>query len=256
MTPEEYATMPTERLLRLFAETAKQSGAGRVLQATGDSAPADLVVPTTAETKLGFTENVAIAGALRFNATKSEIEPLFDSGDPDIRICAAMFFSDFAPELADAARHGVMANVSTREALALGRRARQPPPPRPTLQEMTDEALVARFEDAAERQTACRFTEWLHDPRDLETRNAIVGELTRILREMKRRDMLARLLPFLDSADVTARFRAAQGCLRIAPEKAVAVLQRVAAKAEMQTRIAADTTLDNWRKGDCFVDKL
>ena len=43
---------------------------------------------------------------------------MFDRGDPDIRICAAMFFSDFAPELADAARHGVMANVSTREALA------------------------------------------------------------------------------------------------------------------------------------------
>ncbi|MGD0564207.1 MAG: hypothetical protein ABSA66_14100 [Roseiarcus sp.] len=256
MTPEEYATMPTERLLRLFAETARQSGAGRVFQYAGGSAPADLVVPTTAETKAGFTENAAIAGALRVNATKREIEPLFDSDDPDVRLCAAMFFSDFAPDLAQAAQHGVMANVSTREALALGRRARQPPPPRPTLQEMTDEALVARFQDAAERQTACRFTEWLHDPKDLETRNAVVGELTAILREMKRRGMLARLLPFLDSADVTARFRAAQGCLRIAPDKAVPVLEGVAATAEMQTRIAADTTLENWRKGVCLVDKL
>ncbi|MGD0639833.1 MAG: hypothetical protein ABSC22_03710 [Roseiarcus sp.] len=256
MTPEEYATMPTERLLRLFAETARQSGAGRVLQYAGGSAPADLVVPTTAETKAGFTENAAIAGALRFKATNREIEPLFDSDDLDVRLCAAMFFSDFAPELAQAARHGVMANVSTREALAFGRRARQPPPPRPTLREMTDEALLARFQDAAERQTACRFTEWLDDPKDLETRNAVVGEVTDILREMKRRDMLAKLLPFLDSADVTARFRAAQGCLRIAPDKAVPVLEGLAAKAELQMRAAAATTLDNWRKGDCFVDKL
>jgi hypothetical protein len=256
MTPEEYATMSVERLLRLFAETAKQSGAGRVFQHLGGAASADQVAPTAAETKAGFTENAAIAGALRVNATKREIEPLFDSEDPDVRLCAAMFFSDFAPDLADAARHGVMNGVSTRQALAMGRRARQPPPPRPTLQEMTDEALVARFQDAAERQTAFRFTEWLHEPKDLEARNAVIVELTEILREMKRRDMLAELLPFLDSADVTARFRAAQGCLRIAPDKAVPVLEGVAAKAELQMRAAAATTLENWRKGDCFVDKL
>lgn len=256
MTPEEYATMPTERLLRLFSETARQSGAGRVFQYTGGSASADLVVPTAAETKLGFAENAAIAGALRLNATKREIEPLFDSGDPDVRMCTAMFFSDFAPDLADAARHGVMNGVSTREALASGRRARQPPPPRPTLQEMTDEALAARFQDAAERQTAFHFTEWLHDPKDLEARNAVISELTKILREMKRREMLAALLPFLDSADVTARLRAAQGCLRIAPEKAVAVLEAIAAKADLQTRASALDVLANWRKGDCLVDKL
>jgi hypothetical protein len=34
------------------------------------------------------------------------------------------------------------------------------------------------------------------------------------------------------------------------------VLEGVAATAEMQTRIAADTTLENWRKGVCLVDKL
>ena len=255
MSPEEYAAMPVDRLLRLFAETARRSGVGRVFQRAGGAAPVDLAMPTAQQTKVGLTENVAIAAALRVNAKRREIEPLFDSDDPDIRMCAAASLSDFAPALAEAARHGVIANRSTRDALALARRARTPPPPRPTLQEMSDEALLERFQDAAERQTACRFTNWLEDDKDQARRNEIIAELTYILREFKRRDMLARLLPFLDSGDPTARFRAAQGCLRIASEKAVATLERLEADADLDMRATAGWTLSRWRAGECGVDK-
>ena len=67
-----------------------------------------------------FARNAAIAGALCCKATALEIEPLFDSDDPDIRICAAALLSAFAPALSEAAWHGVMAKCSTREALARG----------------------------------------------------------------------------------------------------------------------------------------
>jgi HEAT repeat protein len=254
MSPEEYATMPVERLLRLFAETAKRSGVGRVFQVGGGVSDASL--PTKEETKLGFAEAAAIAAALRYKAKESELEPLFDSDDPDVRMCAAAFLEDLFPVSAEAAWRGVLAKCSTREALKRGRRARTPPPPRPMLQEMSDDALLERFQDAAERQTACRFTNWLKDDKDEARRNAIIGELTDILREMKRRDMLARLLPFLDSTDPTARSRAAQGCLRIAPEKAVATLEAIVEKEDTFARAAALDALDHWRNGYCLVDKL
>ena len=132
MSPEDYVQMPTERLLRLFAETANESGVGRVFQYGGGAAP-DAILPTREETKRGFAKNAAIAGALSFKATAPEIEPLFDSDDPDIRMCAAALLSEFAPALSEAAWRGVMAKRSTREALAQGERARTPPPARPTL---------------------------------------------------------------------------------------------------------------------------
>ena len=122
MSPEDYAQMPTERLLSLFAETANESGVGRVFQ-YGGGAPPDAFLPTREETDRGFARNAAIAGALSGKATAPEIESLFDSDDPDIRICAAALLSEFAPALSEAAWRGVMAKCSTREALAQGARA-------------------------------------------------------------------------------------------------------------------------------------
>jgi len=248
MSREDYVQMPTERLLRLFAETANESGVGRVFQYGGAAAP-EAVLPTREETKRGFAENAAIAGALRFKATIPEIEPLFDSDDPDIRMCAAALLSEFAPALSEAAWHGVMAKCSTREALAFGARARTPPPARPTLREMDDDALMARFEDAAERLTACRFIDWRDDEKDTDIRNAIIAEQTQIGAEIRRRGMLARLLPFLDGADPSARLFAALGCLRIAAAKAAATLEEIGAHGNLDDRAVALDNLDRWRKG-------
>ena len=254
MSPEDYAQMPTERLLLLFAETAYESGVGRVFQ-SGGGAPPEAVLPTEEETKRGFAKNAAIAGALSLKATASEIEPLFDSEDPDIRICAAALLSEFAPALSEAAWHGVMAKCSTREALAQGVRARTPPPARPTLQEMNDDALIARFEDAAERLTACRFIDWRDDENDTDVRNAIIVEQTQIGAEIRRRGMLARLLPFLDGAEPSARLFAALGCLRIAAAKAAATLAEIGVDGNLDDRTVALDNLERWRKRPGAVDR-
>jgi hypothetical protein len=248
MSPEDYVQMPTERLLLLFAETANESGVGRVFQ-SGGGAPPQAVLPTRAETQRGFTENAAIAGALGVKATATEIEPLFDSDDPDIRICAAALLSEFAPELSEAAWRGVMARCSTREALALAERARTRPPALPTLAEMGDDALMERFKDAAERLTACRFIDWRDDEKDADVRDAIIVEQAQIGAEIRRRGMLARLLPFLDGAEPSARLFAALGCLRIAAAKAAATLEEIGAHGNLDDRAVALGNLDRWRKG-------
>ena len=253
MSPEDYAQMPTERLLLLFAETANASGVGRVFQ-SGGGAPPDAVLPTREEAKRGLADSAAIAGALSLKATAPEIESLFDSDDPDIRICAAALLSEFAPELGEAAWHGVMAKCSTREALARGERARTPPPPRPTLTELDDDALMARFEDAAERLTACRFIDWRDDEKDAGVRNAIIVEQAEIGAEIRRRGMLARLLPFLDGAEPAARLFAALGCLRIAAAKAAATLEEIGANGNLDDRAVALDNLERWRNRAGGVD--
>jgi len=252
MSPEDYTQMPTERLLRLFAETANASGVGRVFQSGG--APPEAVLPTQEETKRGFAKNAEIAGALSFKATPREVEPLFDSDDPDVRICAAALLSEFAPELGEAAWHGVMAKCSTREALAFGVRARTPPPARPTLRELDDDGLMARFEDAAGRLTACRFIDWRDDEKDADVRNAIIVEQAEIGAEIRRRGMLARLLPFLDGAEPSARLFAALGCLRIAAAKAAATLEEIGANGDLDDRAVALDNLARWREGPGGAD--
>jgi len=253
VSPEDYAQMPTQRLLLLFAETANASGVGRVFQSGG--APPDAVLPTREEAKRGLADSAAIAGALSLKATAPEIEPLFDSDDPDIRICAAALLSAFAPALSEAAWRGVMAKRTTREALALGARARTPPPARPALAEMDDDALMTRFEDAAERLTACRFIDWRDDESDKDVRNAIVAEQSQIGAEIRRRGMLARLLPFLDGAEPSARLFAALGCLRIAAAKAAATLAVIGVDGNLDDRTVALDNLERWRNGPGAVDE-
>ena len=253
MNPDDYAEMSAGQLLLLFAETANVSGVGRVFQS--DGASPDAVLPTREQVKRGFAENAAIAGALSCKATAQEIEPLFDSDDPDIRICAAALLSAFAPDLSEAAWRGVMAKCSTRAALAFAARAHTPPPARPTLAEMGDDALIARFEDAAERLTACRFIDWRDDENDADVRNAVVVEQTEIGAEIRRRGMAARLLPFLDGAEPSARLFAALGCLPIAAAKATATLEEIGACGALDDRAVALDNLDRWRSGPCADDR-
>jgi len=253
MGPDEYARLSTERLLQLFAETAKESGLGRVFRFGGAPPPgADL--PTRAAATRGFAETASVAAALGDRATAPEIARLLDSDDPDVRVCAAAFFGDLAPDLCDAAWRGAMADCSTREALALGARARARPPARPSLGEMDDDALMARFVDAAERLTACRFIDWRDDERDRDVRDAIIVEQTAIGREIKRRGMLPRLLPFLDGAEPSARLFAALGCLRIAAAQAVATLEAIGGGDPDDRAVALDN-LARWRAGGRSVER-
>jgi hypothetical protein len=218
-------------------------------------APSDAKSRSKQEKQRAFAEASAIAGALRSKATEREIEALFDADDPDARLCAALLFGELAPELAEAARYAAIAGVSTQEALGQARRARTPPPSRPTLQEMNDDALLARFQDAGERLTACSFINTVENPKDFEARDHIVEELAAIRAEIERRGTLARLEPFLDSEDPRIRFQAALGCLRIAPEKAVATLEALAQKADPGTQISASMALQRQHAGDCNLDR-
>ena len=120
---------------------------------------------------------------------------------------------------------------------------------------MDDDALMARFEDAAERLTACRFIDWRDDEKDADVRNAIIVEQTEIGAEIRRRGMLARLLPFLDGAEPSARLFAALGCLRIAAAKAAATLEEIGVHGNLDDRAVALDNLDRWRNGPGAVDR-
>jgi len=256
MSPEDFAEMSTEQLLPHFVECAKQLALGRLYRAVGRVEPLDRpAVSGTPEGKQLAAELRAMAAAFRARPLTPEVSALLRDENPDIRMTAAMYLREIDPVLAEATWEGVMAGCSGGEVIAARQRARTPPPGRPTLQEMSDEALLARFQDAGERLTAFRFVDWANDKRDMNRRNAVIGELTAIGVETKRRGMLARLVQFLDSPDPAIRHHAASACLRIAPEKAVATLEALEANGDGDTRAAAGWTLDRWRAGECYVDR-
>jgi HEAT repeat protein len=259
MSADDYAAMSTERLLEMFAEAAKGTALGRSLLSISNTVRSSVpleAVGKTSERMQSAAVIRAVGAALRAREAISEVRPFFEADDPDVRMCAASQFRDIEPERASAAICGLYAKLPTHEVLALRRRAREAPPRQPSLQEMSEDALVARFEDAAARQSASQFLDCLDDPKDMAAHNRVVGEVTDILRELKARGLLGRLLPSLDSPDFTIRRRAAQGCLRIAEEKAVAALETIAASGSFNERLAARDTLEHWRKGKCLVDGL
>ncbi|MGA2492912.1 MAG: HEAT repeat domain-containing protein [Roseiarcus sp.] len=249
LSPEQYMEMSSERLLSRFVEYAKQLGLGRAMRAIGGGPPVDgrIALQSPDKGKLVSDELLAVAAALRMRPMGPAILALYDDPDPDVRMCSATYFGDVDPKLAEATRTGVRSGRSARDVTAARQRVRQPPPPRPTLPEMSDEALLARFQDAGERLTACEFIDWVHDKRDMDTRNAIIGELIAIRADAKRRALLARLVPFLDSPDPSIRHHAAIACLDFAPDKAVAALEGLETDDDPQVRAAVGWTLDRWR---------
>lgn len=251
MSADDYAAMSTERLLELFIEAAKGMGAGRVLFGLFDDIAAS-VPPEKAQQVLASPESKAVlqalGAALRARQPIVEIRRLFENDDRDVRACAAGQFGSIDPEWAGATWSGLFAGLPTGQVLTLSRRARQAPPRRPTLKEMSDDALVARFEDAATREYGTRFLDYIDDPKDMATRNRIVGEVWDIMRELKARNALDRLLPLLASSNSAVRREAATACLRVAEPKAIAVLEEVAAKGKFDDKIPAQDALDNWRK--------
>jgi HEAT repeat protein len=209
-----------------------------------------------AELKKSAATLQGAAAALRARAAISEIRALFEDDDPDLRLWAARLFCDVDPEAASAATRSIFALTSTQEMLAIRRNARRAPPSRPTLKEMSDNALVVRFEDAAKRQGATQFLDPIDDPEDQETHNRTVIEVTNILAELKARGLLPRLLPFLSSGNLTVRWRAAQGCQRLSEQQAVEALESVIKSGNLSETVPARHILDSWRKGKCLIDGL
>jgi HEAT repeat protein len=251
MRAADYGSMGTERLIELFIEAARRIGAGRQLFGLFDDIAAGIPpeqAPTAVERPEDVAELQAIGAALRPRKPIPEIRRLFESEDRDVRTCAAGQFDLVDPEWADATWVGLFAGVSTRDVLTLRKRALQITPPRPTLKEMSDDALVARFEDAATREYATRFLDGPGDPQRTEARNRVVTEVCDAMRELKARNALDRLLPLFGSPNITVRREAATACLRVDEKKSIAMLEEIMAKSTFDDRVPAHDALEAWRK--------
>jgi hypothetical protein len=253
MNTEDIASVTTNRLVELFVDAAKRFGMGSGML-TSLRRIRDPRIPKPAE---NLEEQKAAAEQLWKTSTAlcarhpiAQAERLLEDNDPDIRATAAAFLGDLSPELAAAAGKAYLVDLPTREVLALQRRARQAPPERPTIAEMSDDELVARFEDAAQRECGAGF---LDDDDEMDLHNAIVGEVWDIMRELKGRGQLARLLPLVHNDNITVRREAATACLRIAEAQAVETLESVARDGIFGEGFAASQALARWRQDGSIV---
>jgi hypothetical protein len=257
MNAEDYAALPTERLLEMFVAAAKQMKIGSRQLAALESLRDPLapsVEPTDVETlKPPAAQLWAVSLALVPRQPTVEVERMLKDADPDIRMTAAGFLGSLSPELADAATKGAQAMRSTEEVLALQRRARQPPPQKPPLDEMTDDMLVARFEDAALRESGVNYLDCIENEADADLRHDIVGEVWDLMRRLKARGLLARLIPLFANKNQTVRREAATACLRIAEPEAIAVLEDVARNGIYGDGFEARLALSRWRKDQSIV---
>jgi hypothetical protein len=147
----------------------------------------------------------------------------------------------------------MLLGVPTREAVFLARHAQETPPPLPTAQEMSVEALIARFEDAAMREYGTQFLDCDGNPEDTALRNRIWTKIWDIMSELKARGVLSRLLPLLASPNATVKREAATACLRIAEPQALSALEEVAARGKADDKFAAREALEAWRKNRSAV---
>ena len=171
-----------------------------------------------------------------------------------MRVWACFQFRAAAPELANASLMGVgKEGLTANQVLEFVKRTRSKPPKRPALNEMTIDQLVARFADACQRYYGARFAEAKEWPDNLELSNRITGELVAIMQEFKRRDALDRLLPFLDSSNISERSAAACATITIAPERAIETLEEIVASKDTYEFPTAYRALDNHRHGRTVV---
>jgi HEAT repeat protein len=253
MSADNYAAMNTERLLQLFVEAAKATPTIYAEWRTALASGVSEGVRSTPERAARVATIKALAAALVARKPIPEVRRLFEDDDANVRAWAGGQFMTIDPQWGFATVEGLMNGLSTREVLDLMQRAMEKPPSRPTLKDMTDDALVARFEDAATREYATRFLDRVKNRRHIATRNRILGEVWDIMRELKARGVLNKLLSLLDSPNVTVRREAATACLRVAEEKAVAVLEDIGADEGVDDKYAARDALGNWRKKGMVV---
>lgn len=260
MSADDYSALTTDRLLELFADAAKRFGWGSGQVASlrrmrDPSAPPLAPKPADSleDQKSAAAELWATSAVLNARRPVAEVERMLEDDDPDIRATTAMFLGDLSPELAEAATEAYLEELPTREVLALQRRARQAPPGRPTLEEMSDDELVAHFEDAALRESGAGFLDYLDNPDDKDLQNEIVREVWDAMRQLKARGLLARLLPLFASDNVTVRREAATACLRTDEAQAIGVLENVARRLGSREGFEAGMALARWRKDGTIV---
>ena len=190
----------------------------------------------------------ALTPEMRLRAPAETLKTLMEDANDDVRAWAAMRFDEVAPDLAYAATAGIRERVSTQEAQRLIEHAHAPPPARPTLAEMSLDALVARFSDACLREFWTRHCGRDENPLDVELCNKIGGEVDQIVAELRQRGACDRLLPLLQSPNITERAEAARATFDIAPERALKTLEEVAASKDSYEFGRAEQSLQYFRQ--------
>jgi len=190
----------------------------------------------------------ALTPEIRLRAPAEMLKTLMEDADDDVRAWAAMRFDEADPDLASAAISGICEGVSTQEAQSLIKHARTPPPTRPTLTEMSLDELIARFSDTCLREFWARHCGRDGHPLDVELRNKIDGEVDQIVAELRRRGACGRLLPLLESPNITERAEAARATFELAPERALKSLEEVAASKDSCELGRAEQSLQYFRE--------
>jgi hypothetical protein len=241
MSAEDFARLSTNALIQRFILAAK---ATPTIYAKNLTAGSLEKTPDRIERVVRIR---ALAEELRRRNPIDDIRQLFENENPDVRGWAGGQFLLTDPEWAGAALSGLNADITTQEAVDLIRRVRRPPSRQPTLKDMSDDALVQRFEDAATREFATKFLDYANDPYDMAILNRILDEVGALAKELVARDATARLLPLLDHRFDTVRREAASKCLSVAPERAKAVLEAIAAGYDVRERARALDALNQMR---------
>jgi hypothetical protein len=241
MSAEDLAHLGTDELIQRFVTTAKATPTIYSNNLTPESAK------RTPERLARVAQMRALATELLKRNPIDDFRRLFEADDPDVRGWAGWQFLLADPEWASATLSGLCVGLTTRETLDLTRRARQRPPRHPAIKDMSDDALVERFEDAATREYATHFIDYASDRRDMAILNRIMDEVWAVIQELKARGAAARLLPFLDHRFNTVRREAADACLSVEPDRAQAVLEAIVAGSDLWESSHAATTLDKWR---------
>jgi Domain of unknown function (DUF2019) len=190
----------------------------------------------------------ALTPEMRLRAPADALRALMEDSDTDVRTWTSMRFDEVDSDLARAAIAGVCERTSTKGAQRLIEHARTPPPPRPTLTEMSLAELVTRFSDACLREYWTRYCGEDTQLLDVELRNKIDGEVSQIVAELRSRGACDRLLPILDSPNITERAEAARATFEVAPERALKTMEEVAASKDSCEFGRADQSLQYFRE--------
>lgn len=243
MSTRYYAGMATEELLQRFIDLADRLGCyfERILDGP----------PPPPEHKPLIGSVAEISAELLARNPEPHLRALLHHDSRGVRFWAAKHFSGVDPELASAAQQGLFSNLSTQDVIDACERALRPPPAHPTLQEMSVDQLVERFEDACLRiRDADRFLSDDEGMRDIATHNRLIAEVGDVALELEARKALSALLPLLDHPVAAVRLHAAYPCRQFAPERARAVVDEIAAdRTDPLRALEAGLTRRRWDQG-------
>lgn len=249
----DYQGIETAKLIAMFVEGAKDIPTIFPELPEAYFSGLSAKVRPSPERSAKIDKLTTIAAALLARKPIAEARRLMDDDNLDVRGWATGMLRPLDPEWSAASQSGLFARLKTREVLAQRAFALQKPPFGPPIDTLSDDELVARFQDLGEREEATQFLDCVGNPKDMDIRNEIVGQTLDAMRALKARGLLPRLLPLFDIDKVAVRYEAALACMRIAPEKSIAVLEAIVASRNPEYSALAQDALNHWRKNNSVV---